>query len=108
MLRLRIKPGNLIERNAQRHFRQVTVLDVNRRAEDADTARFQFRQIIRRQHAGTIAFFVQIHEHIEVKIDNPVRMKSLDALIDGFFFCGHCFSADRSRKSHRHFTQIAL
>jgi len=62
-----------IERHAQSHFRQVTVFDVNRDTEHTGIGRFELRQIVGVQHIRVVAFFVQIHWHVEVEIDDARR-----------------------------------
>src|SRR4029453_8960566 len=82
--RFGVKSRNLIERHAQTHLQQVTIFDINRDAKNADVARFEVRQKIRRQHARAVPFFVQIHWHVEVKIDNSIRVELVDSLFHGF------------------------
>ena len=77
-IRLSVDSRYLIERHAQSHFRQITVLDVNRDTEHTGIARFELRQIVGVEHIGATAFFVQIHWHVEVEIDNARRVKPVD------------------------------
>src|SRR5438105_11583792 len=95
LFRLRVKSGYLIERYAQTHFRQIAILDVNRHAENADIARFQFGQIIRGENVCAVAFLVQVHRHVEMTIDNSVRVKPIDSFFDGFFRSRHCSTQNR-------------
>ena len=91
LLHLGIQSCDLIERDAQTHFGQITVLDVNRHAEHADTASFELRQKMRDESARLITLFIQIDQQIEVKIDNPTRVQPVDALCDGFFWIHDLF-----------------
>jgi hypothetical protein len=86
LLHLGVQPCDLIERDAQTHFRQITVLDVNRHAKHADIAGFKFWQKMRDEHARAITLFIQIDQQIEVKIDNPTGVQPVDSLFDGFFW----------------------
>jgi hypothetical protein len=79
---LSLEQRNLIERDAQSHFRQIAVLDKNRHTKNDDLAGVEFRQEFRRQDIRAVALFVQIHEQVEMHIDQPRRMKAIDPLLD--------------------------
>ena len=85
----RIKTRDLIERHAQTHLWHIAIFDINRRAQDADIAGFEFRQKIRGQYVCAIPFFVQVHWHVEVKIHNSIGVQLVDSLFDRFLGSGH-------------------
>ena len=61
-------------------IREVSIFDINRGSNHANPARAQLFQIIGREHVRAVALLVQIHEHVEMKIDNPVGVKPVDSL----------------------------
>ena len=68
------KPRDLIKTDAQCHFGNVSVLDINGRTNDADVSRFELRQIMRHHAHRPGSLFVQIHRHVEVEIDNSISI----------------------------------
>ncbi len=88
-LDLGVEPRDLIERHPQRHFRKVTIFDVNGRPDDSHVARLEFGQELGRQHICAAALFIQIHQQIEMKIDQSGRVKAIDSSFDFSFRSGH-------------------
>ena len=48
---------------------------------------------MRDENARPIALFIQIDQQIEMKIDNPTRMKPVDSMFDGVLVSSHFVAA---------------
>jgi hypothetical protein len=92
LLRLGIQSRNLIERHPQARVwlataspscgGQVTVLDINRHAENVDISSLYFWQEFGFQNIFAVALLVQIHRQIKMKIDDPALVKPVDSFLD--------------------------
>ena len=81
LIDLAIESSDLIDPDTERHLRQVSVFDVNGRADNADPSGAQLTQIIGGEHVGAAALLVKVHEHVEMKIDNSPSVQPLDPFL---------------------------
>src|SRR5262249_55020794 len=87
LLRLSIKPRDLIGGNLQSAVRQVAVLDVKRRPDNFDPTRFELRQKLRSENIRLRALLVEIHRQIEMHVDHATGVQPLHASFDPFVLC---------------------